>query len=346
MSNRYFLPQDCTNKFQSYTTKHVLRRHPVKNFPSIIQIQTQAGCNGDCQFCPNTSTLGKISMGRMDEELFRMIIDEAVRHPVKRISPYLMNEPLADDRLPDLIRYITDRKQKITKTRINTNASFLTESMGERLIESGLDNIHVSFHGIYKKTYEASMTKLNWEKNLTNVNRFIELMRSRNAKKPRLKVTMVHTKTIDGELAEIRKYWNSRGITVNIHALENRSDKGVEGKALNLLPMRPLSDCDRLMKQAYILWNGDCVLCCVDWFRTTVMGNVKDGGLQSVWQNDPYFQFRRRYLSGKVEGTLCDGCKVQNEVDFSYKPRSFFIDYLLGRQEPYVLQPAAFKDLK
>jgi len=346
MTNRYFLPQDCDNKFQLFSAKYLLRKHPVTNFPRIIQIQTQTGCNGACQFCPNQNTLGKISMGRMDEELFRRIIDEAVKHPVERISPYLMNEPLLDDRLPDLIRYITDRKQKITKTRINTNASFLTESMGDRLIESGLDRLHVSFHGIRKETYEAGMTKLDWEKNLTNVNRFIELLRRRNARKPRLRITMVHTKTIDGELSEIRNYWNSRGITVNIHALENRANKEVEGKALNFFPMRPLSDCDRLMKQAYIIWNGDCVLCCVDWLRTTVMGNVAEKGLQAVWQNDTYLQFRRRYLEGKVEGTLCDGCKVQNEVDFSYKPRFFYINYLLGRQQHQTVKPAPFTETK
>lgn len=339
MTNRYFLPQDCATKFQLFSSKYLLRHYPVPNFPRIIQIQTQTGCNGACQFCPNQSILGKVSTGRMDEQLFRRIIDEAVKYPVERISPYLMNEPLADDRLPDLIRYVTDRKQKMTRTKINTNASFLTESMGERLIESGLDRLHVSFHGIYKATYEASMTKLNWEKNLTNVNRFIELLHRRNAKKPRLKITMVHTKTIDKELGDIRTYWNSRGITVNIHALENRANKEVESKALNPLPMRALSDCDRPMKQAYIIWNGDCVLCCVDWFRTTVMGNAAEKGLQSVWQNDTYLQFRRQYLGGKVEGTLCDGCKVQNEVDFTYRPRFFFINYLFGRQQPHTLHP-------
>ena len=339
MSNKYFLPQDCTSKFQSFFRRYLRWQHTVPNFPRIIQIQTQSGCNADCQFCPNHSTLGKISMGRMDEEVFHWIIDEAVKHPVRRISPYLMNEPLADDRLPDLIRYITDRKQKITNTKINTNATFLTESMGERLIESGLDRLHVSFHGIHKETYEASMGKLSWEKNLTNVNRFIELQRRRNAKKPRLKITMVHTKTIDRELTEIREYWNSRGIAVNIHALENRSDKRVEDKALNIQSMRALSDCDRLMQQAYILWNGDCVLCCVDWFRTTVMGNMSEKSLQSVWQNDTYLQFRRRYLAGQVEGTLCEGCKVQNETDFSCKPRFYLFNHLIGKQQRYAPQP-------
>jgi MoaA/NifB/PqqE/SkfB family radical SAM enzyme len=321
MAKRYFIPQDGNSGARSFLRRHLQRRRPVPEFPRILQIQTQAGCNAHCSFCPNESTLGKLSMGRMDEDLFRRLIDEAIKHPVKRISPYLMNEPLADPRLPDLIRYISDRKAKMTRTKINTNASFLDEEMGGRLIESGLDRLHVSFHGIRRETYETSMGNLSWENNLANVNHFIELKRRSRAKTPKLKITMVHTKAIDRELEEIREYWNSRGVTVNIHALENRSHGAVEERALNILPMRALSDCDRLMQQAYILWNGDCVLCCVDWERTTVMGNAAKEGLQKVWRNEKYLQFRRNYLAGDVEGTLCAGCKVQNEVDFTYKPR-------------------------
>jgi len=320
MAHRYYISRDCNSVFQTLG-RRLRRQRPVPDFPRILQIQTQSGCNARCQFCPNESIQGKLSMGQMDEDLFRRIIDEAVKHPVERISPYLMNEPLADPRLPDLIRYISDRKSDKTRTKINTNASYLDEEMGMRLIDSGLDRLHVSFHGIRRETYETSMGNLSWEENLANVNRFIELKQRCKAKTPKLKVTMVHTRTIDRELDEIREYWNSRGVTVNIHALENRSHKSVQGRKLNILPMSALDDCDRLMQQAYILWNGDCVLCCVDWERTTVMGNVGAEGLGSLWQDEAYLQYRRNYLAGNVKGTLCAGCQVQNEVDFSYKPK-------------------------
>ncbi len=327
MPRRFFLPQDSKSPLQNLLLRRLHRMQPVPGFPRILQIQTQSGCNANCQFCPNESTQGRLSMGRMDEDLFRSIIDEAVKHPVERISPYLMNEPLADKRLPDLIRYITDRKAKMTRTKINTNGSYLDAEMGGRLIESGLDRLHVSFHGIRRETYEASMGNLSWEKNLANVNRFLELQKQLKAKTPKLKITMVHTSTIDRELDEIREYWNSRGVTVNIHAFENRSHQSIQDRKLNIMPMQALSDCDRLMQQAYILWNGDCVLCCVDWERTTVLGNAGDG-LGNVWRNDNYLRIRRNYLAGKVAGTLCAGCQVQNEVDFSYKPKTPFLNKL------------------
>lgn len=327
MGQRYFLPQDTT-KLDAFIRRNIYRQKPVGVFPSVIQIQTQTGCNADCIFCPHGKTFKKLEHGKMDEEVFYKIIDEAVKYPVKRISPYLMNEPLADKRLPDLISYIAKKKKPYTRIKINTNGSLLTEELAVRLINSGLDRLHFSFHGIRKETYEKSMRNLNWEENLKKINMFLEIKKRMKAKKPRVKVTMIHTSAIDKELDEIREYWNSRGITVNIHALENRAHDAVSKNLLNVRPMRPLSDCDRLFKQAYILFNGDCVLCCVDWERTTILGNVSQKSLYEVWNDKPYLEYRRNYLAGNIKGTLCEKCQVQDEVDFSYRPKAGFSSFI------------------
>lgn len=274
-------------------------------------------------------------MGSMDEDLFRKIVDEVVRHPVKRISPYLMNEPLADPRLPDLIRYITERKKRQTSTSISTNASYLTTEMSERLLECGLDILMVSFHGIRKETYETSMGNLDWETHLNRINTFLEFQRRRKTRKPLVTVTMVHTSTIDQELKEIRDYWNSRGVVVRIHTLENRSHPYVASQPINILPMKPYTDCDRLMSQAYILWNGDVVLCCVDWERTTVLGNVTQQSVKDVWRGEAYTTYRQNYLAGNIRGTLCEGCQVQDERDFKFKPTLSLKGLLTGQPYPY-----------
>ncbi len=340
MSKRYFLESDTKDKIDVLKKRWLHGEQPVPSFPGTVQIQTLSGCNARCQFCPNGHTVNRISMGSMDEDLFRKIVNEVVQHPVKRISPYLMNEPLADPRLPDFIRYITDRKRKCTKTSISTNATYLTEELGERLIASGLDSLYISFHGIYKDTYESSMGNLDWETHLNKVNDFIELKRRRKAKDLMITVTMVHTSTIDQELGEIRDYWNSRGVVVRVHTLENRSHAWVEGKDINVKPMKPYTNCDRLMGQAYVLWNGDAVLCCVDWERTTILGNVAKQSLQSVWQGQAYTEYRRNYLAGNICGTLCEGCKVQDESDFKFKPSFSMAGLLVGQPYPYRPIPA------
>lgn len=176
------------------------------------------------------------------------------------------------------------------------------------------------------------MRNLNWEENLKKINMFLEIKQRMKAKKPIVKVTMIHTSAIDKELDEIRQYWNSRGITVNIRALENRAHEAISKNLLNLLnirPMRSFSDCERLFQQAYILFNGDCVLCCVDWERTTILGNVTHKSLYEVWNDEPYINYRRNYLAGNVKGTLCEKCQVQDEIKFSYYPKLGFLNHVV-----------------
>ena len=69
-----------------------------------IQIQTIQNCNLRCKFCPNSymeQTNNKMSM-----DTYKKIIDEleSIEY-TGRVSPYLMNEPLLDDRFNDIITY-------------------------------------------------------------------------------------------------------------------------------------------------------------------------------------------------------------------------------------------------
>jgi hypothetical protein len=57
--------------------------------------------------------------------------------------------------------------------------------------------------------------------------------------------------------------------------------------------------------------------------------------LENVWQNEAYTQYRRNYLAGKVSGTLCEGCKVQEEADFKFKPSLSILGLLSGQPYPY-----------
>ena len=84
--------------------KNRLTRRPIPDFPRTIQIQTFTGCNADCIFCPYGETYTTQPKGKMPIELFRRIVDEAAEHGVRRISPYLMNEPLMDRDLFDKVR--------------------------------------------------------------------------------------------------------------------------------------------------------------------------------------------------------------------------------------------------
>lgn len=304
---RYYIPQD-TNPLAVFI-KRLRKERPVPQLPRVIQIQTKSGCNARCVFCPNSVVGPRLTHGEMEEELFKKIVDEITQYPpLSRISPYLMNEPLLDRRLGEKIRYIAERKRPETTIKINSNGSLLDEEMGEQLVESGLNRINFSVHGIRPQTYESQMVGLRLDRVLENIDRFIELKKKIGANKPTIRVTMVRTKAIEEELPEIMDYWKRRGIRVNVRPLENRARREIAAKGLNPKHWRPFNFCSRLFEQAYILYNGDVVLCCVDWERTTILGNLREQSLHEIWNGPAYLEMRRRYLTGDLKGLLCEKC--------------------------------------
>jgi len=307
---RYYFPNNVPLLHRLYleTCKHY---EPIPSFPEDIQIQTVTGCNASCVFCPNGKTKNPIPFAKMEEDLYRKIVDECLSHNVKRISPYLMNEPLLDKAIGEKIRYIADRKDKRPSIKINTNASMLKGPMINSLLTSGLDRLNISFHGMSKKTYEESMQGLNYEAVLANVNDFIREKERRKAHKPKVSIVMVKTKQVEQELDAIRQYWGKRKVGTHIRALENRANRDIQQKKLNPEKWHAFNWCKRLFTQAYILANGDMVLCCVDWERTTVLGNVRTHTIKEVWNSQKAVDIRKNFLSGHTEGLLCHACLKQ-----------------------------------
>ena len=125
-----------------------------------IQIQTIQECNLRCGFCPNsylTQTKKKMPL-----EIYHKIIDElSTINYTGRVSPYLMNEPLLDDRLDELIAY---SKKKLPKAllMISSNGTLLTKKRAEQLLNSGLGHVLVSCYteSIYDKIISFKMDNI------------------------------------------------------------------------------------------------------------------------------------------------------------------------------------------
>jgi len=292
--------------------KNRLTRRPIPDFPRTIQIQTFTGCNADCIFCPYGETYESQPKGKMTPELFRRIIDEAAEHRVRRISPYLMNEPLMDRDLFDKIRYINKTIPEC-KVVVTSNGHFLTPPVVDKILEmgDGLHELYVSFQGIDKESYEKTMRgNMNFERTLANVDHFVETQRKRGLERPKLWITMVDTAVIDARKAVA--YWRSRGVASKYTTLENRGGNISDAESFSRTrSMSYYTTCTRLFKQAYVMFNGDLVLCCVDYSREQVLGNIVGRSVYEVWNGPVAKEIRRRYLGHEFDKLpLCGNCKI------------------------------------
>jgi MoaA/NifB/PqqE/SkfB family radical SAM enzyme len=308
--------------------KKRLTRRPIPTFPRNIQIQTQTGCNADCVFCPYGATADTQPSGKMEWGLFRKIVDESARYRVRRISPYLMNEPFVDREIFERIAYI-NRVNPRARVVLTSNGSLLTPPVAERLLAlgEGVHELAISIQGIDPRAYEETMRAgMDFQRTMANVDHLIAELRRRRMRRPELWITMVDTEIIDARRAV--EYWRGRGVNARYTMLENRGGNIREAERFSRRrPMNYFSDCTRLFKQAYIKFNGDLVLCCTDYEAKMILGNVREKSLYEVWNGPVATAIRAKFLSQRiVDIPLCSVCKVDREKEVAVPtPRPVFV---------------------
>ncbi|GAB4317952.1 MAG: SPASM domain-containing protein [Candidatus Sumerlaeia bacterium] len=261
MPPKYYVPQLEPNILRRWKLRRIDRRKPLPAAPRHIQIQTVSGCNANCIFCPNKKTERDIPIGRrMDWGLYRSIVDQAIEMGVERFSPYLMNESMLDNELPQRIAYITQHKKPWMFTKINTHGGLLTERMAKGILDAGLNRLNFSIQGIDPVAYERIMG-IPFEKTLRNLERFMELVRAGNYK-IRVRVVMLDTTEIHDQLPRIRRFWADRGIKINVNRLENRGHhKAIKSDEIAVRRLMNFEWCNRMFEQVYVLYDGRMVMC-------------------------------------------------------------------------------------
>jgi MoaA/NifB/PqqE/SkfB family radical SAM enzyme len=302
----YFMPKRGSSFLNKVYTWLKTGKRFRPSFPRAVEFQTLSACNARCLFCPHSQNPKLIPHGRMDDGLIEAIIEECSRHFVGRISPYLTNEPLLDARMPDILAAIHKRCHPLIKTKINSNASLLTEDVGRRLMDSGLSQLWFSVNGYSPETYRASMG-LDFHGAMANIDAFLALKKKLGRRRPGVKVTTLNTELVRHELPHARQYWAARGVPFKVHHMDNRAGSLPPGIAPQ--PFSPKKNCDLFLKQAYIVENGDMILCCHDWRQTVVLGNITRSSIREIWNSPSFLERIYEYYARDFRNiAICRTC--------------------------------------
>lgn len=277
-----------------------------------IQIQTISPCNAECVMCTWPKAKSLVPQGRMKEETYRRIVDQIAGRGVERTSLFLMNEPTLDRRLEEFTR-ILKRAEPRTSAVIFTNGTLLDAARAEDLAASGMDEIDISVIGFDRATYERNMPGADFDQVMRNLAGVAESARLGRLGTMKLKVVGLEMPGVAEGVAEFRE---RTGFDVILKACTN--DGGhIDTAELGARPPRTSAPraCQRPFVKAYILYNGDMVLCNVDWMRTTIIGNIDERPLEDLWRDRMMIEIRRAHARGSYpEGSLCRGC------DYPYLP--------------------------
>ena len=265
-----------------------------ERFPRMLMLQTTTACNASCVFCPLPGLRQTLPQGRMEEQLFRRIVDEAAEHPeVTCLNLFLMNDPLTDRRMVPRLRY-AGRRCPGAQISLWSNAVALRPELTGQLLDSPLTSLGVSLHAHHPETYQRLTGRKDFYRVLRDLVHFVE---QRQARRPDLEIVLRYvgaSAMSAGEKEELVEFWRDGDVTLDI-------DDGFLSRAGNLRapaevaePHRWMAGCKALggPKQAHILYSGQVVLCCMDYQRVSSLGDVSRQSLQQVWTGDQ----RRRVL--------------------------------------------------
>lgn len=284
-------------------------------FPTKLQIQTTTFCNASCTTCPYPETSRELEMGTMRREVFDRVVQQIRGRAVERVSLFLMNEPTVDRRLEDLTVHLK-REEPSTCATIITNGKLLDGDRAERLAAAGMDEIGVSVNGFTAAAHGSVMVGLDFGRIVRNLEQIGERLRQ-----GRLGSMQVRVLALDmGDARERAAEFEARiGIRVFLKPVTNRAG-AIDTTRLGACPATALQAmpqvCQRPFVKAYVLWNGDLVLCNSDWRRTTILGNLMREELADLWLGAKLMQIRRHHLRQRFpDESPCSRCDYPYLID-------------------------------
>jgi radical SAM protein with 4Fe4S-binding SPASM domain len=112
----------------------------------------------------------------MDIDFFKMVIEQIKEFPnkLKLLNFAWLGEPLLHPNIAEMVK-IAKSADIADRVEIVSNASMLTPSLSDALIEAGLDRIRISLQGLSEYDYyEISKYRINFDELVRNIKYFYE----------------------------------------------------------------------------------------------------------------------------------------------------------------------------
>lgn len=281
--------------------------------PIRLWVESTSLCNLKCGYCPNRE-IQKADHGSMSMEQFQAIVDQVAGH-VHDINLFHRGEPMIHPKLPEMIAYA---KSRGVRTRIHTNATFLTEEKGQQLIDAGLDFLSCSFDGYERGMYEANRVGAKFDKTLENLIGFLRLKQSRRIKHP---YTVLQVMEIGGpppkEIRRQRREFlrHFRGLPLDRVIIRKPHNWGGDIDLAALRRDALLGDgrrfvpCTFLWYSSTLYWDGTVTACPQDFFGKLALGDLRKQTLSEIWNDPPLVKLRGKMAKGEIPDDLpCHKC--------------------------------------
>lgn len=275
-------------------------------FPPYLLIEPVSTCNLRCPFCFQTdkSFTKKPFMGVMKFELFKEIIDEAESLGVGAITIASRGEPTMHKRFEDMLNYIGNKK--FFETKINSNGSFLNESICHSIFQNNITQVVISADHYEKEKFEKLRLNSEFDKIVTNVDLLYNIRKNYYENS----VTEIRISGIDADnnldKKKFKDFWIKRSDHVTASLPLERWD------TYNNKIDNDINDpCENLWDRMYIWFDGKVNPCDADYKSYLSYGDKKKNSIKEIWNSNHINNIRNDHLNNKrITHTPCNKCGV------------------------------------
>lgn len=305
-----------------------MRKDPTGGggLPLIMSVEPTNSCNMKCPMCPTGLDALTRKKGMMDLGRFTWLVEQLDR-TLLIMTFWGWGESTLNPSLYDMIKIASERG---IFTMLTMNG---TSFEPEKLLDSGLDYLVVSFDGIREESYRPVRVGGDLRRAMEGVGRLAEEKRRRRSDRPKINMGFIVTRLNESELPELERKAREIGFDATrpkyLHTITRRVAEelrpldpalrgtvGVRGPGrmleqdvpgIHRVPVR--NGCGLLWEYAMVYWDGTMVPCCYDWDAEQKLGNAFETEFREIWSGPRYSEFRKRVTNDKQSIHLCRDCQ-------------------------------------
>jgi MoaA/NifB/PqqE/SkfB family radical SAM enzyme len=308
-----------------------LKYKPLSKKAQLIsaQIELTSRCNLSCEMCQHS--FDSLQKDDLTLEQFKQILDQL---------PFLINltlqglgEPFLN---PDIFLMIKEAKKRNIRVGLTTNATLLTKSKIQEIIDSNLDWMYISLDAVDKSVYENIRRGAIYETTMANIRNFFE---TKGDKKPDTNFWSLIMEENLPQIPRIIKLAGELGVQkVVLQDIHNWGHQEFSNKIKDLKGEAPdqilkLADeirnsqsgvrveinyssknlnnqkCDWLWRSVYITCDGFITPCCMQGSDSNLInfGNIFEKPIREILNCEKYQKFRLA-LKNRPIPDVCLGC--------------------------------------
>jgi len=258
--------------------------------------------------CPHG--IMKREIGFMEFSLFKKIIKQ-IKGSDNLLWLHQFGESLFHPELELFINYCTVNKIGIA---ISTNATVLDDDKSRMLLRSSVQRLVLCIDGHTKDTYEKLRLGGDYEKTKENVLNFLRIAKDYKRKDLLVQVQIIKIPGVVNEIEAFKKEWNVAGAHTFVKYCElwgNQTE--TIAKPFTVEPSCPSLNkkrypCKELWYRGGVQWNGDFIVCCLDYNGESVAGNFSRDSLKEIWNSPAMLKLRREHIENNYSHPLCKKC--------------------------------------